>query len=521
MLNVKNVFKTAGFMIAATLLAKILGMYREVLFASLYGTGSIAQAFSTASRIPLLFFDITLGAAISSAFIPVFNEYLEKGQKEEALRYSNTFLNGILIITGIICALGMLFSGTLVSLIGGGLESETKALASQLVIILFPTMIFTGFAYAVSGILQSFGEFNIPAAISLVSNGIMVVYLLTVGKKAGIHGVAVAMLVSWAFQVIVQLPSLRKKQYHYRLVLDWKNEGIRKSAKLALPILISSWVQPINSMININLASGLSGGQAVPALDYANKLYIIFVGVLTYAISNMIFPSISRMAASEDKTEFTSVVCKAVRVVLVLITPVMVLFLVLRVPLVRFVFERGEFGAESTALTSQALLFYSFGMLGFGVQEILNKAFYSTQNAKKPMFVAMAGIAVNIALCFLLVKGFHVGLEGLAFSSSVASTLIAFALLVLFRKRYRFSVKNILLLLLKLCICGAVTAAGTYAVSSAFDFGANLFGKILNLAIPGMAGCLIYIIMVFLLRVEEANDVLLMLKKKRTNGRES
>lgn len=437
MLNVKNVFKTAGFMIFATLLAKVMGMYREVLFASLYGTGYMAQAFSTASRIPLLFFDITLGAAISSAFIPVFNEYLEKGQKEEALRYSNTFLNGILLITGIVCVLGIIFSGPIVSLIGGGLESEAKNLASQLVIILFPTMIFTGFAYAIAGILQSFGEFNVPAAISLVSNGIMVVYLLSVGRKMGIHGIAVAMLVSWAFQVIVQIPSLIKKKYKYRPTLDLKNEGIRKSAKLALPILISSWVQPINSMVNINLASGLSGGQAVPALDYANKLYIIFVGVLTYAISNMIFPSISRMAASENKTEFTSVVQKALRTILVIIMPVMVLFLILRVPLVRFVFERGEFGAESTALTSQALLFYSLGMLGFGVQEILNKAFYSTQDAKTPMLIAMGGIAINIILCFVFIKGLHSGLGGLALSASIASTLIAIVLSMCFHKKYK------------------------------------------------------------------------------------
>lgn len=515
MLNVKNIFKTAGFMIIATLLAKIMGMYREVLFASLYGTGYIAQAFSTASRIPLLFFDITLGAAISSAFIPVFNEYLEKGNREEALRYSNTFLNGILLITGLICALGVVFSKPIVSLIGGGLGDEAKELASQLVIILFPTMIFTGFAYAIAGILQSFGEFNVPAAISLVSNGIMVIYLMTVGKKLGIHGVAVAMLVGWAFQVLIQIPSLVKKKYKYRFVLDLRNDGIRKSAKLALPILISSWVQPINSMININLASGLSGGQAVPALDYANKLYIIFVGVLTYAISNLIFPSISRMAVSEDKTEFTQVVRKAVRSVLVIITPVMVLFLILRVPLVRFVFERGEFGAESTALTAQALLFYSIGMPGFGVQEILNKAFYSTQDAKTPMVIAMGGIIFNIVLCFVFVKGLNSGLEGLAFSASAAAILIAAALAFAFSRKYKLLDKNFFVLLIKLLICGAITAAGTYAAAAAFDFGGAAIGKILNLAVPGFVGVLLYLIMVLVLKVEEVYDVVFMLKRKR------
>ncbi len=515
MLNVKNVFKTAGIMIFATLFAKILGMYREVLFASLYGTGYIAQAFSTASRIPLLFFDIALGAAISSAFIPVFNEYLEKGQKDEALKYSNTFLNGILIITGIICALGIVFSNQIVDLIGGGLGQEAKALAAELVIILFPTMIFTAFAYAIAGILQSFGEFNVPAAISLASNGIMVLYLLIFGKKYGIVGIAIAMLIGWGFQVIVQLPSLIKKKYKYRPILDVKNEGIKKSAKLALPILISSWVQPINSMININLASGLNGGQAVPALDYANKLYIIFVGVLTYAISNMLFPSMSRMAVNEDKTEFKEVVLKAVRAVLVIIMPVMVLFLILRVPLVQLVFERGEFGAESTALTSRALMFYSLGMLGFGVQEILNKAFYSTQDAKTPMYIAMGGIALNILLCFVLVKGFDAGLGGLAVSASVASTVIALALLVTINKRYHLTDKKFILLLVKLLVCGAVTGVCTWLFANALSFGTDYLGKFLNLVIPGIVGVIIYLVMTVILKIEEVTGVISMLKRKR------
>ena len=159
-----------------------------------------------------------------------------------------------------------------------------------------------------------------------------------------------------------------KKKFRYRPVLDLKSKGIKKTILLALPILISSWVQPINATVNIYLASFLNEGQAVAALDYANKLYIIFVGVLTYAVSNLIFPSISRLAAGDNHEAFSSVVAKAVKVVLAIILPVMALFLILRTPIVRFVYERGEFGAQSTALTASALLFYSLGMAGFGVK---------------------------------------------------------------------------------------------------------------------------------------------------------
>ena len=140
MLNTKNTIKTAGIMILATLLAKVAGMGREVLFASLYGTSGQAAAFLTASRIPLLFFDITLGAAISSSFIPVYNEYLEKEQQEAARRYANSFINLVLIITSILCVLGIIFARPLASFIGSGLGANEKELAAQLVVILFPTM---------------------------------------------------------------------------------------------------------------------------------------------------------------------------------------------------------------------------------------------------------------------------------------------------------------------------------------------------------------------------------------------
>ncbi len=520
MLNVKNALKTAGFMIIATLAAKLVGMYREVLFASLFGTGPSAVAFLTASRIPLLFFDITLGAAVSSSFIPVYNEYIEGGKKELATRFSNSFINIIIVITGIMCVLGIIFSKQLVGVMVGeitnpALKQEILILAAKLVVILFPSMIFTAIAYSLSGLLQSMGEFNIPAAISLVSNGIMVIYLLVFGEKFGVTGVAWAMLISWSFQVIVQIPSLIKKGYEYAPYIDLKNAGLKKSVRLALPILISSWVQPINTMINIYLAAGLSGGSAAPALDYANKLYIIFVGVLTYAVSNLIFPSISRMAANEDKTEFREVILKAVRCVLLMISLVMALFLVLRVPIVRFVYERGEFGAESTELTAKALFYYSFGMAGYAMTEILNKAFYSMQDGKTPMYVAMLGISINILLSFVFIKGLGGDLGGLALAASIASTLIAVMLFVLLNRRIKLFSSNLLVFIFKVLICSVLGGIGAFLVLNTVNFSNDFFGKLLSIVLPGFVGTVIYVLLAFVLKTEELFELKNMVLKKR------
>lgn len=514
MKNKINAVKTAGIMIILTLLAKVAGMLRDVLFASLYGTGGQATAFLTASRIPLLFFDITLGAAIASSFIPVFNEYLETGKKEKALRYANTFINLILLITGIFCAAGMLFSRPITSLIGSGLAAGEKALAAKLVVVLFPTMIFTALAFALAGLLQSFGEFNIPAAISLASNGAMVLYLVLVRDRLGIEGVAVAMLISWGLQVVIQLPALKKTPFRYRPVLDLKDEGIKKTVLLALPILISSWVQPINSMVNIYLASFLNGGQAVAALDYANKLYIIFVGVLTYAISNLIFPELSRLEAGNKTEELAKLASKAAKTVLAVILPVMTLFLLLRTPLVRFVYERGEFGAESTALTASALLFYSLGMAGFAVTEILNKVFYATKDGRTPMLVAMGGILLNIVLSFLFVRWLGTGLWGVALAASISATAIGSALLIILNKRLRLFCCGDLVNTAKLLLSSCVMAICVIVVRNCFPSNGNFFITFLTLAASATVGLLVYGACLFFFKTEESADLKDMIKQK-------
>ena len=512
--SAKKTLKTAGFMIIATLLAKFMGMYRDILFAALYGTGGEAVAYQTASRIPLLFFDIALGSAISSSFIPVFNEYLSRGEKEKATEFSNSFLNIIFFVTAIICALGVVLRGPIVGLLGKGLPFDVKLLSSELVAIMFPSMVFTALAYSLTGVLQSYGEFNAPAAISLVSNGIMVVYLLVAKDSLGIHGVSVAMLIAWAFQLIVLIPSLVKKKYSYRPKINFKNEGLKKALKLAVPILISSWVQPINTMVNMFLASFLNGGQAVSALEYANKLYIIFVGVITYAVSNLIFPSISRLASDKSKIrEFTDVLKTAISSVLFILVPIMIVFLVKRTEIITLVYERGAFGAEQTKLTSTALFWYSFGMLGYGLQEMLNKAFYAGQNGKTPMRVSVVGILLNITLSFVFVRVLDTGIAGLPLAASVASTFMAAVLALLLNKKYRIFDKSFIINLLKLII-SALAMTILMLLVSTVGFGGGVLGKILAFLIPSAVGFVMYVTLVFILKTDEARMVLKIFKKR-------
>ena len=266
--------KTVGIMAVIIFLAKFMGLIRETFVANIYGRGYESDVLNTATQIPLLFFDMTLGVAILSTFVPIFNKYLENDGKKRALDFASVFITVVTFVAVIATAVGILFSKQIVSFMVPGFDAAKILETAHLLKILFPAIVFTAVAYIAVGILQSFGEFNIPSLISFVSNLIMILYLLIFGNRFGLEGVIISMLVAWAMQLVIQLPSLKKKGFCYKFNLNFKDEGIKEAAVLALPVLISSWVQPLCTVINMAFGSGLGDG-AVSGLNWANKIYII------------------------------------------------------------------------------------------------------------------------------------------------------------------------------------------------------------------------------------------------------
>lgn len=489
----KGIIKTFTFMFSAMFLAKILGLIRNIVFANFYGTGFEATAFFTASRIPLQLLDITLGAAISSTFIPVFNEYMQKNGKERAIAFANNFLNVIIIVSLILSILGMVFAGPIVKLISPNLDVQTMNLTISLARILFPVLLFTAIAFVFVGFLQSMDEFNIPAIISVVSNGILILYLLIFNDKFGVKGVAVAMLIGWGTQIIVQIPSAIKKGFKYKLKVDFKDEGLKKIIRLAIPILISSWVQPINNIVNLRLASGLEGGQAVSAIEYAYTLYLIIVGVFSYTLSNIIFPELSKLSANNDEEQFKEIIKKAITISIFFIIPMSVGIGLLSTDIIGMIYERGEFTANSTLLTSSALQFYAVGMIGYGLMEILNKTFYARQDAKTPMFISCFAIIINVILSIFLVK--VIGYIGLPLASSITSILTTVLMMVIINKKLQGIVdKSTLNETLKTFISAIAMGYVVYLVKS-IDF-----PVIVSLIVSVGAGVLIYLISEIMLK---------------------
>lgn len=513
----KKAVKTISIMAIIILLAKFMGLFRETMIANIYGQGTESDILNTATQIPLLFFDMVLGVAILSTFIPVFNKRLTNDGKENAIDFANNYATVVGSVAMVVALLGVIFAEPLVRLMTpgyGDVPGKVEQTAS-LLRILFPSIVFTAVAYIAVGILQSFEEFTVPSLISVVSNGIMIGYLFVFGDNLGLGGVAVSMLIAWGAQLIVQIPWLKKTGYRYKFRFDLKDSGIKEAALIAISVLISSWIQPLCNVINMSFGSRLGDG-AVSALNWANKIYIIMVGVFAYAITNFVFPKLSRLGAEDEEQGFIKMTRMSVGWILFIIVLVAALFLALSTPIIKIIFERGAFTPEATQITATALFYYSFGMAGYAVCEVLNKSFYAIQDGKTPMYTSIMGIIVNLGGAYIFTKVLDMGVGGLALASAVSSISIAIGLMYMINRRRRGVISlEFILDILKMFICGCLAylmAKWVYIGTKAMDGGMVItFARLFVSAIPS---AIVYIGMAYILGVSEVKQVTEGLRKQ-------
>lgn len=495
-----------GFIFIAILLSKLLGLLRGSAVALFYGTGYVASAYSMASQLPVNFFDMILGSAVSSAFIPVYNKFSQTDGRKRADTFASRFVNLIVVVTVVLSVIGVVFAPQIINIMGSGMEPQAASLAAELLRIMFPLVIFTGLAFTFVGILQSLGEFRIPAIMSLISNLVCIVYLFTLNNKFGIYGLSAALLIGWVMQFLILVYPAGKRGYTYSLKSGIADSGFKDVAKLALPVLLASWVQPINTMVNMSIASGLGDGGGIAVLDYANKLYIIAASAFSMAVTNYIFPRLSRMGAENNNAEWSQTLVKSIKIVLFAVLPIMLIFLVSSEEIIRIIYGRGQFGEQSVKMTSSAMRFYSLGMLWFALQEIFNKAFYSVMDSKTPVIAAVGGIIINVTLSFVLSS--TMGVDGLALAASVSAFVCCIFSFVRLQKKTN-RMKN--LGMVKLIIAGALSLAAFYfARRFAISFiGTDGFIKsVLVFAVTVAAGGITYLVSAIVLKVNEAQIIL-------------
>ena len=493
--------KTAALMGIIILAAKVMGLVRDVMVAGTFGTTVYAVAYETASKLPVTIFDFVLGGVVTSAFIPVYNSIAVREGKDKASAFAQSYTNLILLLTVLIAVFGVIFAPALVSFLAPDLAAETMELSVRLTRIMFPMVIFVGMAFTFVGFLQSEGEYNIPAVISLVSNLIMVGWLSVSGKitddpLTAVTGLSAAMLIGWAAQAAVQIPSVRSRGFRFRPTAPILTPETKRAAKNALPILASTWTTPVCTLINTRLASGMDG--AISILGYANRLYIIIVGLFSFVATNLLFPHFARADAAGDTGEKDRLTRTSVKVLTFIIAPISVGVAVLAEPFVSLIYENGAFDAADTLWTANALRFYAVGMVFAAVSEVLTKAFFAAEQTKYPMIAAAVSMTFNAAVIVFLGGWLHIG--GIALVSGLAAAVnmlvnLIFAYRTGMISKSRADLLDITKSVLSALIMGA-------AVWFVYPLTAGM-PMIIGFALSVMAGVIVYAAGVTVLRSEE------------------
>lgn len=507
--NPKNIFGTAAIMAIIVTVSKLLGLVRDRAIAGAYGTSEISQAYEIASRLPIIIFDLVIGGVVTAAFIPTFSALLIKKDRGEAMKFANSYVNLIFLITAVIAAIGVAFSGPLVRFLAPDASEAVLASASDLTKIMFPMIIFTGLAFSFVGILQSLGEFRIPAVISLVSNSIMVLYLYSLNRFFGVVGLAVSMLLGWAAQAFVQAPKLHSLGYRHSLRLDLRSPEIRHALISALPILIGTWTQPFCSTINTRYASALNDGRAISALSYSNKLYVIIVGIFSFVATNLLFPYMSRANAAGKRDEARRMTAVSIKLLVFIIAPIAVGIAVLAQPFCALIYQHGEFTAADTALTAEALRCYAVGMLFMAVNEVLVKMFFADNRTVIPMISSLVSIGVNITAVVTLHS--VIGVGGIALISGIATGMNCLINYVVMRRDGRLFALRDWLDLLRSLLCAVVMGAAVFALYKLVACRSDL----LVIALCGPAGAVCYAALAFVTRSDEVDLVMRKVLKKR------
>ncbi|MBQ7950465.1 MAG: murein biosynthesis integral membrane protein MurJ [Clostridia bacterium] len=482
----KKSIKTVGFMFVMILLSKVLGQAREMLIAQLYGSSGDASAFYGVSALPLNLFDIVFASAVSSAFIPVYNTYLEKDGEQEGDRFASAFLNVIFLGSVVFTGILMLLASPLVSIMAGGLVGQVRQTAIKLLVIMLPMTVFASLAFSLVGLLQSKGEFTIPAMMSLISNGVVILYLCLGNRYFGIEGLAVSLVIGWALQFAIQIPVAKKKGFHYQPVL--RHEGLKTVVKLALPVMVGTWIQPISTIINNAFGSSIPG--ALTTLNWANKLYLIVSSVFTVSLTNYIFPRLSRQSVQEDSEAYKNTLKVSFLLIVTVLIPITVLMLAFKTPIIEIVYKRGAFTEKDLYLTAGAFFYYSLGIPFYGLLDLLNKAYYARKNMLIPSVTAAAAIVFNIALSFFLKS--VMASFGLALATSLTAVFMSGILLILLNHELGFLQKTDFFAIVRYVIYGALMFPVCILCYKVFPGKETLLGNIAAVGISALAGLLLY-----------------------------
>ncbi len=499
--------------------SRVLGFLRDILFAKMFGTDIFAQAFVVAFRLPNMLRDMIGEGATDAAIVPILTEYDHTRTKEEYWEAARVIFNMMLGATFVVAVLGVVFAPLLVRVLAPGfLVSPDKfAVTVSLTRVIFPYVVFLGMVAYSKGVLNSLNYFTTPAFSPVVLNVTMILSLLFLCPVIGIKGMVVGVLTGGFFELILQLRPLKARGFHLVKGLNLSHEVARRVIRLLLPRALGTAVYQFSVLIDTVLASFSSvvGAGGVAALYYSNRLVQLPLAVFGISLATAALPRMSKEAALKDMSRFRETIAFSLRTVFAIMLPATAGLMIMAGPIIRILFQRGEFTAYSTAITVNALFFYSVGLFAYAGIKILVSAFYSMGDTRTPVRTAALALVVNVALNLILMWPLKIG--GLALATSIAAvTNFAVLYCILVKRIGDIGTAGMLSFLGRTLSATAVMSICTYALIrlGATAGGVSGVNGMIMLTSIVLASGIVYIISGHFLGVDGINKVLGLVKSR-------
>ncbi|HPY96358.1 MAG TPA: murein biosynthesis integral membrane protein MurJ [Candidatus Cloacimonadota bacterium] len=434
----KKLFKNTSIMSIAVFLSRILGLVRDQVMAAFFGTSYVNDAFNIAFNIPNLLRRLFGEGALSTAFVPIYNEMGVKRGKKYQLLFAVNLLSVLSIILLVLSVLGMVLAPFIVKLIYPGLPSETSALAIKLTYILFPYLFFIGLSSTMIAILNSHDYFFITGLSSALLNIAWVSAVLIASRyikdsKNLIYFAAIGVFIGGVLQTLINLPFLKKIGYKFLIIFRVKTTAMVMLWKRLIPSMLSMGVREINLVMDALIASFLPAG-SISALGFGNRLMQLPLGVIGISAGTAALPSYSKSLINKDWDELSSTLRFSMLFMMYIMLPITALIIAGADDFIALLFKRGSFDANAGIMTVKAFVCYSLGLCFFGLNQTITPVFYAAKDTKTPLIIAsimcLTNILLNIALMFPLKHA------GLALATSITAALQFIIMIVILKKRF-------------------------------------------------------------------------------------
>jgi putative peptidoglycan lipid II flippase len=429
----RELAKSTTVVASMTLTSRVLGFFRDIVFARLFGAGAGMDVFVVAFQIPNFLRRIFGEGAFSQAFVPVLSEYQGTGDHEQVKQLTDRVAGTLGLILFVVTLIGVMAAPLLILLFAPGFsgQEDKLELATTMLRMTFPYLFFISLVAFAGGILNTYGRFAVPAFTPVLLNVVLIASALWLAPmvEQPIYALALGVFVAGALQLAFQIPFLKRIRLMPRPRWGWKDSGVRKIMRLMLPAIFGSSVAQINLIIDRVIASFLVTG-SISWLYYSDRLLEFPLGIFAIALATVILPGLSRHHASLSEEAFSAMLDWALRLAMVIAVPAAVGLLVLAGPLVATLFNYGEFSDNDVRMSSYSVMAYALGLMAFTLVKVLAPGYFSRQDMKTPVKVGIIAMVTNIVLNIVIVLPMvHMGLPaphaGLALATGLAAAVNA------------------------------------------------------------------------------------------------